>query len=68
MVGKNRADSRLWMVEGMSMNELTTKTTPTPKTPLAGERGRPYTPGQGEAMRPPCQWDSKSGQKWDLKI
>ena len=36
------------------MNEPTTKTTPTPGTPLAAEGGRPYTPvhgGQGEAMR-----------------
>ena len=40
------------------MNERTTETTPTPGTPLAAERGRPYTPGQGEAMRSPATMET----------
>ena len=40
------------------MNKLTTETTPTPATPLAAEQGRPYTPGQGEAMRTPATMET----------
>ena len=40
------------------MNKLTTETTPTPATPLAAAQGRPYTPGQGEAMRTPATMET----------
>ena len=40
------------------MNKLTTETTPNPATPLAAEQGRPYTPGQGEAMRTPATMET----------
>ena len=40
------------------MNKLTTETTPTPATPLAAEQGRPYTPGQSEAMRTPATMET----------
>ena len=40
------------------MNKLTTETTPTPATPLVAEQGRPYTPGQGEAMRTPATMET----------
>ena len=40
------------------MNKLTTETTPTPGTPLVAEQGRPYTPGQGEAMRTPATMET----------
>ena len=40
------------------MNKLTTGTTPTPATPLAAEQGRPYTPGQSEAMRTPATMET----------
>ena len=40
------------------MNKLTTETTPTPATPLAAEQGRPYTPGQDEAMRTPAAMET----------
>ena len=40
------------------MNKLTTETTSTPGTPLVAEQGRPYTPGQGEAMRTPATMET----------
>ena len=40
------------------MNKLTTETTPTPATPLVAEQGRPYTPGQSEAMRTPATMET----------
>ena len=40
------------------MNKLTTETTPTPGTPLVAEQGRPYTPGQDEAMRTPATMET----------
>ena len=33
-------------------------TTPTPGTPLAAERRRPYTPGQSEAMSSPATMET----------
>ena len=40
------------------MNQPTTETTPTAGTPPAAERGRPYTPVRGAAMRSPAAMET----------